>query len=74
MLPDRSILIIQKLAENAKFDRFKCDIMGNFVGKNGKIEWVNVLLNLLQKDKTFEQTILPKIKAFAFLKSKQFFH
>ena len=27
---DRSILIVQKLVENAKMPKFKCDILGNF--------------------------------------------
>ena len=30
VLPDMSILIGQKLAENAKIQRFKCDILSNF--------------------------------------------
>ena len=30
MLPDRSILIGQKLVENAKIQKFKCDILSNF--------------------------------------------
>ena len=30
MLPDRSLLIRQKLVENAKIQKFKCDIMSNF--------------------------------------------
>ena len=30
MLPDRSILIGQKLAKNAKIEKFKCDIFGDF--------------------------------------------
>ena len=30
MLPDRSILIGQKLVENAKIQTFKCDILSNF--------------------------------------------
>ena len=30
MLPDRSVLIGQKLVENAKFENFKCDILGDF--------------------------------------------
>ena len=30
MLPDRSILIGQKLVENAKIAKFKCDILGDF--------------------------------------------
>ena len=29
-LPDRSISIGQKLVENAKIERFKCDILGDF--------------------------------------------
>ena len=29
-LPDRSVLIGQKLVENAKFKKFKCDILGDF--------------------------------------------
>ena len=38
MLPDRSILISQKLAENAKIERFKCDILsGQKFIKNAKI-------------------------------------
>ena len=30
MLPDRSILVGQKLAENAHIGKFKCDILGDF--------------------------------------------
>ena len=30
MLPDRSVLIGQKLVENAKIQKFKCDILSNF--------------------------------------------
>ena len=30
MLPDRSLLIGQKLVENAKIQKFKCDILSNF--------------------------------------------
>ena len=30
MLPDRSVLIGQKLVENAKIQKFKCDILSYF--------------------------------------------
>ena len=30
VLPDRSVLIGQKLVENAKIEKFKCDILSNF--------------------------------------------
>ena len=30
MLPDRSVLIGQKLVENAKIQKFKCDILRDF--------------------------------------------
>ena len=30
VLPDRSVLIGQKLVENAKIQKFKCDILSNF--------------------------------------------
>ena len=30
MLPDRSILIVQKLVENTKIQKFKCDNLGDF--------------------------------------------
>ena len=30
LLPDRSVLIGQKLVENAKIQKFKCDILSNF--------------------------------------------
>ena len=30
MLPDSSVLIGQKLVENAKIQKFKCDILGDF--------------------------------------------
>ena len=30
MLPDRSILVGQKLVDNAKIKRFKCDILSDF--------------------------------------------
>ena len=29
-LPDRSVLIGQKLVQNAKIQKFKCDILGDF--------------------------------------------
>ena len=29
-LPDRSVLIGQKLVENAKIEKFKCGILGDF--------------------------------------------
>ena len=29
-LPDRSVLIGQKMKENAKIEKFKCDILGDF--------------------------------------------
>ena len=31
MLPDRSILIGQKLVENAEIQNFKCDILSSFL-------------------------------------------
>ena len=34
VLPDRSILIGQKLVENAKIQKFKCDILSNFQTMN----------------------------------------
>ena len=30
VLPDRSVLIVQKLVKNAKIQKSKCDILGNF--------------------------------------------
>ena len=30
VLPDRQVLIGQKLVENAKIQKFKCDILSNF--------------------------------------------
>ena len=30
VLPDRSILIGPKLVKNAKIEKFKCDILGDF--------------------------------------------
>ena len=30
VLPDRSVLIGQKMVENAKIQKFKCDILGDF--------------------------------------------
>ena len=30
MLPDRSILLRQDLLENAKIEKFKCDLLGDF--------------------------------------------
>ena len=30
VLPDRSVLLVQKLGENAKIQNFKCDILSNF--------------------------------------------
>ena len=30
VLPDRSVLIGQKLVENAQIEKFKCDILGDF--------------------------------------------
>ena len=30
VLPDRSVLIVQKLVEKAKIQKFKCDVLSNF--------------------------------------------
>ena len=30
MVPDKSLLIGQKLVENAKIQKFRCDILGDF--------------------------------------------
>ena len=30
VLPDRSVLVGQKLVENAKIQKFNCDILSNF--------------------------------------------
>ena len=30
MLPDRSVLMRQKLVENARMEKFKCNILSNF--------------------------------------------
>ena len=38
MLPDRSLLIGQKLVENAKIEKFKCDILSNFQTLSSKVK------------------------------------
>ena len=50
MLPDRSGLIGQKLVENAKFQKFKCDILSYFKSENddekgGKIDVIQFSLS-----------------------------
>ena len=40
VLPDRSVLIGQTLVENAKIQKFKCDILSNF-----QTMWLRVLIN-----------------------------
>ena len=45
VLPDGSLLIGQKLMENAKFDKFKCNIsdLPKFIGSNSfAIEYLNL--------------------------------
>jgi len=37
VLPDRSILIRQKMEENAKTEKLKCDILGVIAEKSGPI-------------------------------------
>ena len=48
MLPDRSLLIGQKLAKNAKIEELKCDILGDFqtlwVPLNGRLTKVALLI------------------------------
>ena len=45
VLPDRSVLIGQKLVENAKMQKFKCDILSNFQTMNS--------VGKLSKDSTY---------------------
>ena len=51
VLPDRSILIEQKLVENVKIKRFKWDIFGNFQtmwfsqGQNLDIYWIKTFVD-----------------------------
>ena len=45
VLPDRSVLIGQKLVENAKIEKFKCDILSNF--------WTMWCVQQQQKDVNF---------------------
>ena len=45
MLPDRSILIVQKLVENAKIQNFKCNILSNF-----QTMWSSLNLNFRAKN------------------------
>ena len=42
VLPDRSILIGQKLVENGKLQKFKCDILSNFQTMCSRLDYVDV--------------------------------
>ena len=48
VLPDMSILIWQKLVENAKIKKFKCDILSNFQTMCGLIFNQQVQIKALQ--------------------------
>ena len=48
MLPDRSVLIDQKLMENAKIEKFKCDTMSNFQTMFQQRNWGIFLRGTLQ--------------------------
>ena len=59
MLPDRSVLIGQKLVENANIKKFKCDILSDFQTMcSSKIdicgENMMVFLDKKKKEKSFE--------------------
>ena len=41
VLPDRSLLIRQKLVENAKIQKFKCDNLSNFQVFTSDLFWSN---------------------------------
>ena len=52
MLPDRSILIRQKLVENDKIEKFKCDILGDFQTMcNNLIAKTNLFFRMLGSTK-----------------------
>ena len=55
VLPDRSILIGQKLMENAKIQKFKCDISSNFETMciGGRSNHFLLQLELYPKDVVF---------------------
>ena len=62
VLPDRSVLIGQKLVENAKIQKFKCDILSNF-----QTMWdVEIFFLILFYDITahFERRIRPSDQLF----------
>ena len=52
VLPDRSVLIGQKLVENAKIPKFKCDILSNFqtmcsIGR--RCTWARLILEVIRR-------------------------
>ena len=42
MLPDRLVLIEQKLVENAKIEKFKCNLLINF-----QTTWIELIIDFL---------------------------
>ena len=59
MLPDRSVLIGQKLVENAKIPKLKCEILGDF---QTMCFYGFCFLNLTGKDQTANEAVF---KAFS---------
>ena len=50
VLPDRSVLIGQKLVESAQIQTFKCDILSNFQTMCNTLEIFQYLLLFILKD------------------------
>ena len=59
MLPDKSVLIGQKLAENAKIDKFKCDILGDFQTMWNQIDKAKSILILKVRNLMTDNTLCP---------------
>ena len=63
LLPDKSILIGQKLVENAKIKKFKCDILSNFDTMCMTLQLMLILRLVLDPD-FLKATFLPTIGPF----------
>ena len=75
LLPDRSVLIGQKLMENAKIQKFKCDILSNFQTMWDRLELVRPIksFNTLGKLLTMTKTGKKSISRFFFQKADFFY-
>ena len=66
-LPDRSVLIGQKLVENAAIEKFKCDILGDFqtlCTSNDRHIWTFMADFKMSDDDVEKQDLLSRIDNF----------